>query len=75
MSYTISPNAMKNLQLVLVGILVFGAVGYVGLGAYVYGFNSDEGKELWQEVKLIVVAGALAAFALLGLGRRASQDK
>ena len=66
---------MRNLQVVLVGILVFGAVGYLGIGAYVYGYDSDEGRELWSEIKLIVIAGILAAFALLGLGRRTSKDK
>jgi len=75
MSLQISENSMKNLQVILVGILVFGAVGYLGIGAYVYGFDSDEGRELWQDIKLIVIAGTLAAFALLGLGRRASKDK
>ncbi len=64
-----------KLQLVLVGILVFGSVGYVLYGATVYGFESTEGKELWGDLKLIVIAASLAAFALLGLGRRVNSGK
>jgi len=75
MSLKIDSNVLKNIQVVLVGILVFGAVAYIGAGAYHYGFDSTQGKELWGEVKLIVIAGLLASFALLGLGRRASSDK
>lgn len=65
-----NPETIQTLQIILVGILVFGAVGYVAVGAISYGFDSTEGTELWNELKLIVLAGALAAFALLGLGRR-----
>ena len=65
-------ETIQTLQIILVGILVFGAVGYVAVGAISYGFDSTEGTELWNELKLIVLAGALAAFALLGLGRRVS---
>lgn len=67
-----NPETIQTLQIILVGILVFGAVGYVAVGAISYGFDSTEGTELWNELKLIVLAGALAAFALLGLGRRVS---
>ncbi len=65
-----NPETIQTIQLILVGILVFGAVGYVAVGAISYGFDSSEGTELWNELKLIVLAGALAAFAMLGLGRR-----
>jgi ABC-type branched-subunit amino acid transport system permease subunit len=75
MSLKIGEDTIGKIQVVLVSILVFGAVGYVALGAITYGFESDEGKELWQDVKLIVIAGVLAAFALLGLGRRVSSEK
>jgi|TARA_R110000796_G_C14210332_1_gene393168 ABC-type branched-subunit amino acid transport system permease subunit len=67
-----NPETIQTLQIILVGILVFGAVGYVAVGAITYGFDSSEGTELWNELKLIVLAGALAAFAMLGLGRRVS---
>jgi ABC-type branched-subunit amino acid transport system permease subunit len=67
-----NPETIQTLQIILVGILVFGSVGYVAVGAISYGFDSTEGTELWNELKLIVLAGALAAFALLGLGRRVS---
>jgi ABC-type branched-subunit amino acid transport system permease subunit len=67
-----NPELIGKLQLILVGILVFGSVGYVMLGAITYGFESSEGKELWSDMKLIVIAGVLAAFAMLGLGRRVS---
>jgi ABC-type branched-subunit amino acid transport system permease subunit len=67
-------NTVGKLQLVLVGILVFGSVGYVTVGALTYGFESSEGKELWNDLKLIVIAGSLAAFAMLGLGRRVKSD-
>jgi ABC-type branched-subunit amino acid transport system permease subunit len=75
MSLKIADDTIGKIQIVLVSLLVFGSVGYVALGAYSYGFESTEGKELWQDVKLIVIAGALAAFALLGLGRRVSSEK
>tara|TARA_R110000803_G_scaffold205981_1_gene272971 strand:- start:387 stop:626 length:240 start_codon:yes stop_codon:yes gene_type:complete len=70
-----NPETIQTLQIILVGILVFGAVGYVAVGALSYGFDSPEGTELWSELKLIVLAGALAAFALLGLGRRVSANQ
>lgn len=70
-----SPDTLKRMQIILIGVLVFGAVGYLGAGAFHYGFESDEGRELFNDLKLIVVAGVIAAFALLGLGRRASADK
>jgi len=69
------PDTLKKIQVVLVGLLAFGAVGYLIAGVHVYGMESEQGMELWSDVKLIVVAGVLAAFALLGLGRRASADK
>ena len=69
------PDTLKKIQVVLIGLLAFGAVGYLIAGVYVYGMESEQGMELWSDVKLIVVAGILAAFALLGLGRRASADK
>jgi hypothetical protein len=75
MSLKIGDDTIGKIQIVLVSLLVFGAVGYVSLGAITYGFESEEGKELWQDVKLIVIAGVLAAFALLGLGRRVSSEK
>lgn len=75
MGLTLSPNVIKHIQVILVGLLVFGAVFYLAAGAYTYGFDSDEGRELWGEVKLILIAALLAAVALLGLGRRASIDK
>jgi len=70
-----NPSVLKNIQVIALVILVAGSIGYVAYGAIHYGFNSDEGKELWHELKLIVVAGIIASFALIGLGRRASQDK
>ena len=74
MSLKMDANTVGKLQLVLVGILVFGSVGYVTVGALTYGFESSEGKELWNDLKLIVIAGSLAAFAMLGLGRRVKSD-
>lgn len=75
MSLKMDADTVAKLQLVLISVLVFGSVGYVLLGAYTYGYESTEGKELWQDMKLIVIAGALAAFAMLGLGRRVQSDK
>ncbi len=74
MSLTLGENTIGKLQLVLVGLLVFGSVGYVAVGVITYGLDSSEGKELWSDLKLIVIAGALAAFAMLGLGRRVKSD-
>jgi hypothetical protein len=70
-----NPDTLKKIQVVLIGLLAFGAVGYLMAGVYVYGIDSEQGIELWSDIKLIVIAGILAAFALLGLGRRASTDK
>lgn len=70
-----NPDTLKKIQVVLIGLLAFGAVGYLMAGVYVYGIDSEQGMELWSDIKLIVIAGVLAAFALLGLGRRASTDK
>lgn len=70
-----NPDTLKKIQVVLIGLLAFGAVGYLMAGIYVYGIDSEQGMELWSDIKLIVIAGILAAFALLGLGRRASTDK
>ena len=70
-----NPDTLKKIQVVLIGLLAFGAVGYLMAGVYVYGIDSEQGMELWSDIKLIVIAGILAAFALLGLGRRASTDK
>lgn len=70
MSLKIDDSMIGKIQVVLISILVFGAVGYVALGAYTYGFESTEGRALWSDVKLIVIAGVLASFAVLGLGRR-----
>ena len=75
MSALTDPKALQKIQVVILIVLVAGSIGYVGVGAFHYGFDSSEGKELWHDLKLIVVAGILAAFALIGLGRRASQDK
>lgn len=75
MSLKIDSDKVGLIQLVLVCALVLITVGYVTVGAYTYGFESTEGKELWHELKLIVIAGVLAAFALLGLGRRVSTEK
>ena len=75
MSLKIDDSTIAKIQVILVSVLVFGAVGYVATGAITYGFESTEGKELWNDVKLIVIAGAFAAFALLGLGRRAGTEK
>ncbi len=66
---------LQKIQIVVIIVLVGTSVGYVGIGAFHYGFDSAEGKELYSDLKLIVVAGTLAAFALIGLGRRASEDK
>ena len=70
MSLKIDDNMIGKIQVILISILVFGAVGYVALGAYSYGFESIEGRALWSDIKLIVIAGVLASFAVLGLGRR-----
>lgn len=75
MSLLNNPDSLKKLQIVLITVLAFGSVVYVGAGAFHYGFDSEEGKSLWSDVKLLVIAGAFASFALLGLGRRASTDK
>lgn len=75
MSLLNNPDSLKKIQTVLIAVLAFGSIGYLGAGAYYYGFDSEEGKSLWSDVKLIVIAGILASFALLGLGRRASTDK
>lgn len=69
------PQLIRKIQVIALCILVGGSIFYVGLGAYHYGFDSEEGKSLWQDMRLIVVAGVLASFALIGLGRRASEDK
>jgi len=74
MSLKMDANTVGKIQLVLVALLVFGSVGYVTVGALTYGFESSEGKELWNDLKLIVIAGSLAAFAMLGLGRRVKSD-
>ena len=70
----IDDNMIGKIQVVLISLLVFGAVGYVSIGAISYGFDSTEGKALWNDVKLIVIAGVLASFAVLGLGRRISSN-
>lgn len=75
MSLLNSPDSLKKIQVVMIAVLAFGAIAYVGYGAYHYGFDSTEGKSLFNDMKLIVIAGVLAAFALLGLGRRTSTDK
>lgn len=75
MSLNITENALRNIQLVSIIILLGGAIGLVGSGVFVYGYDSDYTKELLADLKLIVIAGVLAAFALTGLGRRASRDK
>jgi ABC-type branched-subunit amino acid transport system permease subunit len=71
----IDDNMIGKIQVVLISLLVFGAVAYVALGAYIYGFESTEGRALWSDVKLIVIAGVLASFAVLGLGRRVASNK
>ena len=71
----ITENALRNIQLLSIVVLLGGAIGLVGSGVFVYGYDSDYTKELLADLKLIVIAGVLAAFALTGLGRRASRDK
>jgi len=71
----IDDNMIGKIQVVLISLLVFGAVGYVSIGAISYGFDSTEGRALWSDVKLIVIAGVLASFAVLGLGRRVVSNK
>lgn len=75
MSALKDPDTLRKIQIVLIGVLAFGSIAYLGVGAFHYGFDSEEGKSLWNDIKLIVIAGILASFALLGLGRRASTDK
>ena len=75
MTLKIDDNMIGKIQVVLISLLVFGAVGYVALGAYIYGYESTEGRALWSDVKLIVIAGVLASFAVLGLGRRVVSNK
>lgn len=71
----VTENALRNIQLVAIIVLVGGAIGLVGTAVFVYGFESDYTKDLLDDLKLVVIAGTLAAFALIGLGRRASVDK
>jgi len=68
-------QTLRNVQIVAIIVLVGGAVGLVGSGAFIYGFASDYTQELLGDLKVVVIAGVLAAFALIGLGRRASVDK
>lgn len=68
-------QVLRDIQVVAIIFLIGGSIGLVGGGVFVYGFNSDYTKELLNDLKLIVIAGVLAAFALSGLGRRASVDK
>lgn len=70
-----SEQTLRNIQIVSIIALLGGAIGLVGSGVFVYGYDSDYTKELLGDLKLIVIAGVLAAFALVGLGRRASVDK
>ena len=75
MSLLISENTLRNIQLVAIVVLIGGAIGLVGSGVFIYGYDSDYTKELLGDLKLIVMAGVLAAFALMGLGRRVPKDK
>lgn len=75
MSLLQDPNFVRKLQLISLIFLVGGAVGLVGANVYWTGVDSDYTQDLIRDLKLIVIAGVLASFALIGLGRRASQDK
>ena len=70
-----SETTVRTIQTIALIALVGGSIGLVGSGVFVYGYNSDYTKELLDDLKLIVIAGVLASFALIGLGRRASVDK
>jgi len=70
-----SEQTLRNIQIVSIILLVGGSIGLVGSGVFIYGYESDYTIELLDDLKLIVIAGVLAAFALVGLGRRASVDK
>jgi len=70
-----SEQALRNIQIVSIIALVGGSIGLVGSGVFIYGYDSDYTIDLLDDLKLVVIAGVLAAFALVGLGRRASVDK
>ena len=69
------PNFVRKLQIISLILLVGGAIGLVGANVAWTGVDSDYTQELVNDLKLVVIAGVLAAFALTGLGRRASTDK
>jgi len=46
MSSIISENALRNIQLISIIFLMGGAIGLVGSGVFIYGYDSDYTKEL-----------------------------
>ncbi len=68
-------DILKTIQIAVIIGLVGSSVGYVIGGSFFFNEMNDFQQELLRDYKLIVVAGTLAAFALIGMGRRASSDK
>lgn len=63
-----------NLQYGLTGLVNFGQIAFVGVGAYCVGVAVFQGVSLWVGAAIAPVMGGLLGLALAAVGRRLRQD-